>query len=470
MSAIEKLGRRRILFLNWRDLSNPAAGGAETYTEEIARRFADAGARLTLFTSKYQGAEPYDWANRYLVVRQGGRFGVYLAAARYLKKHGQHYDAIVDFQNGIPFFSPLWSRPKVAVVCIIHHVHQKQFDMYFRWPFNHFARLLEGRVSRYVYRRRPLVAVSPSTRAEMHHQLGLHGQTYIIPNGIDLPLSSRVARSTSPTIAVVTRHVPQKRLHLIVEAIPDLLRRWPDLRVHIAGTGPTRETLISRVRELGLEQVIILPGRISEQTKTDLLGGAWLTIAPSLAEGWGLTVLEANAVGTPAVAFDVPGLRDSVRDEVTGWLVPSGQNLGPALARALEELSDPERQRTISQACLRWAHRFSWDACADRLASVLLSEIARRELDSPSRRSPVQLATVAWWPPDEGNEIAELIRKTLRVTDVVRCTSDGLWALLLGCDELGAITALQRVPLRPAQLRLATTTDLLCAASEEIPW
>jgi hypothetical protein len=256
----------------------------------------------------------------------------------------------------------------------------------------------------------------------------------------------------------------------VVEAVPELLKRWPDLKVEIAGTGPSREALISRVRELGVEQVVGLPGRISEQAKSDLLNRAWLTVAPSLAEGWGLTVLEANAAGTPAVAFDVPGLRDSVRDEVTGWLVPPGQDLAAALGRALEELSTPHRQRSIAEACQWWAHRFSWDASAERLATVVMSEIARQELGSPSRRSPVQLATVAWWPPGEGDEMAELLRKTLRVTDVIRHTSDGLWALLLGCDELGATTALQRVPIPPARLRLATTTDLLCVASEDAVW
>ena len=190
MSALEQLAGRRILFLNWRDLANPAAGGAEAYAEQIARRFAHAGALLTLFTSRYKDAPPYDWANGYLVVREGGRFGVYRAAARHLRRHGQRYDAIVDFQNGIPFFAPLWAPASTAVICVVHHVHQAQFDMYFRWPLNHVGRLLEGRATRRVYRGRQFVAVSPSTRAEMRRQLGLREPVQIVPNGLaSLPLS-----------------------------------------------------------------------------------------------------------------------------------------------------------------------------------------------------------------------------------------------------------------------------------------
>ena len=239
MTAIDELTGRRILFLNWRDLTNPAAGGAEAYAEQIARRLAAAGCRLTLFTSAYEDAPPYDWMDQYLVVRRGGRFGVYAAAARHLRRYGDHYDAVVDFQNGIPFFSPWWAPAGTPVLCIVHHVHQDQFNMYFRWPLNVIGRLLEGRASRRAYRDCPLIAVSPSTRAEMRRQLRLRGPVYIVPNGIDPPVPGRGSRAEAPAIAVVTRLVPHKQLHLLVRAVPALLERWPDLQVDIAGEGPS---------------------------------------------------------------------------------------------------------------------------------------------------------------------------------------------------------------------------------------
>jgi glycosyltransferase involved in cell wall biosynthesis len=466
MSALGQLAGRRILFLNWRDLSNPAAGGAEAYTEQIARRFASAGALVTLCTSQYPDAPPHDWVNGYLVVREGGRFGVYRAAARHLKRYGHRYDAVVDFQNGIPFFAPFWAAG-TPVVCVVHHVHQRQFDMYFRWPLNRLGRFLEGGVTRCVYRGRPFVAVSPSTRAEMRGQLHLRGPVHIVPNGIDpLPPSGQPSSET-PAIAVVTRLVPHKRLNLLVAAVPELLRRWPDLHVDVAGTGPARDGLLAQVRELGLDKAVTLPGRVSEQAKSDLLSRAWLTVAPSLAEGWGLTVLEANTVGTPAMAYDVPGLRDAVHDARTGWLVPPGDGLSGALTRALDELDDPERRRFFADHAQAWAARFSWDASADRLARVVLSEIRSRESGSLSRRT-VHLATVASWPPGDDLDDAEWrLRKGLRVTDIIRRGPNGLTALLTGCDEVGAARALWRAQVSPAGLRLATTTEVLCGTEED---
>jgi len=472
MSALGQLAGRRILFLNWRDLSNPAAGGAEAYAEQIARRFSSAGALLTLFTATYKDAPPHDWSNGYLVVREGGRFGVYRAAARHLRRYGHRYDVIVDFQNGIPFFAPLSVPASTAVVCVIHHVHQAQFDMYFPWPLNYVGRLLEGRATRRVYRDRSFVAVSPSTRAEMRQQLGLREPVYIVPNGIDPAPPGQAPRSPSPSIAVVTRLTPHKQLHHLVQAVPELISRWPDLHVDIAGIGPARDSLLAQVRQLGLERAVTLPGRVPEQLKNDLLSRAWLTVAPSLAEGWGLTVLEANTLGTPAVAYDVPGLRDAVRDGVTGWLVPPDEGLATAVTKALEELELPAQRQLYADRARAWAARFSWDATAERLARVLLAEMRDRELGSPSRRRAVDLATVASWPAGGDLDLDDIelrLRKGLRVTDAISRTADGLSVLLIGCDELGAATALSRARVPAARLRLSTTTGVLCGTGEGDP-
>lgn len=468
MSALAELAGRRILLLNWRDLTNPASGGAEVHTEQIARRFAEAGAVVTLFTSKYDGAAPYDWSNDYLVVRQGSRFGVYLAAARHLRRHGHQYDVVVDCQNGIPFFAPAFTPPGTPVVCMVHHVHQEQFDMYFPWPMNHLGRLLEGRVTRRVYRNGVFVAVSPSTRAEMRRQLRLRMPIHIVPSAFNPLPQTTVRPSPTPAIAVVTRLVPHKQMHHLVEAVPELLQRWPELHVAIAGTGAARDGLLARVRELGLERCVSLPGRVTEQVKSDLISRAWLTVAPSLAEGWGLTVLEANTLGTPTLAYDVPGLRDSVCHGVTGWLVPPGEGLSRALSSALEELSDSGRQQVIADACRQWSRRFSWDLTAERMARVLLSEIARAE-QGGSRRRVIDLATVASWSADEADKAELYLRKELRVTDEIARSEAGLRALLTGCDELAAARALQRVPIPPATIRLATTVDLLCGAAGDYP-
>jgi glycosyltransferase involved in cell wall biosynthesis len=353
------------------------------------------------------------------------------------------------------------------VVCVIHHVHQRQFDMYFRWPMNLVGRVLEGRASRIVYQGRPMIAVSPSTRAEMRRELGFRGHVHIVPNGIEAPGSALVPKAARPTIAVVTRLVPHKQMDHLIAAVPELLGKWPELRVVVAGDGEAREQLGAQVRTLGLQDVVSLPGRVSEEAKFELLATAWLTVAPSAAEGWGLTIMEANALGTPAVAYDVPGLRDSIRPGLTGWLVGRDQSLADALSDALLELSDPDREAEFGAAAKAWAGAFSWDSSAERLAGVLLSEMRYRELGGTERRQAVDLATVASWPAELADEITPALKAELRSTDTVVSDSSGVRALLVGCDEIGAVKALTRIRVPAPELRLATRAGVLAVHGEE---
>ncbi len=287
-----------------------------------------------------------------------------------------------------------------------------------------------------------MIAVSPSTRAEMRRELRFRGHVHIVPNGIDQRWHGSTRRTAGPTIALVTRIVPHKQLDHLIAAVPQLLERWPDLRVVIAGTGEARDALAAQVSKLSLDGVVEMPGRISEEAKFELLGQAWLTVAPSAAEGWGLTIIEANAIGTPAVAYDVPGLRDSVLHGMTGWLVRVGQTLADALSDALQELSDPDRRAQIGAAAKAWAGAFSWDSTADRLAGVLLAEMKYMQLGKLERRQAVDLATVTSWPAELAAEIVPALKSGLRSTDIVVSDANGVRALLAGCDEVGAVKAL----------------------------
>jgi hypothetical protein len=301
----------------------------------------------------------------------------------------------------------------------------------------------------------------------MRRELRFRGHVHIVPNGIDQLRPGPARRSARPMIALVTRMVPHKQLDHLIAAVPQLLERWPDLRVVIAGTGETRHALAAQVSKLSLDDVVEMPGRVSEEAKFELLGKAWLTVAPSAAEGWGLTIMEANAIGTPAVAYDVPGLRDSVRHGLTGWLVRHGQTLAGALSEALQELSDPDRQAQIGAAAKAWAGAFSWDSSADRLAGVLLAEMKYMQLGKLERRQAVDLATVASWPAELSAEIAPVLKSGLRSTDIVFSDANGVRALLVGCDEIGAVKALSRVGVLPPELRLATRASVLALPSGE---
>lgn len=455
MTALQHIARTNVLFLNWRDPAHPQAGGAEAYCYEIARRLTDSDARVTLFASRFPGSRASESADGVRVLRGGGTFGVYLAAAVHLLRNRHTYDAVVDFQNGIPFFSPLFSPRWTANICVIHHVHQQQFDQFFRWPMNAIGRLLEKQISRCVYRGRALVVVSPSTREGVRAKLGFHNPIYLVPNGGSWPNPTPVARAKTPALAVVSRMTPHKRVDLLLRALPELRRRWPDLRVDLAGDGSELPNLRALSSALDLDSVVEFHGHVSEEKKRVLLGRAWLTVVPSSAEGWGLTVIEANSMGTPALAFDVPGLRDAVQHGNNGWLLPTDVPLADGIATALTELADAGTRDRTAERCHAWSARFSWDDSAERLAQVVLEESRRVHRHRRSRRRAGNLTVLSQFHAQDGDDIEHALNTALRETDRWSRRGDSFRLLLHGCDELSAYQALRRLGIGEAVFRLA---------------
>ncbi|WP_327378052.1 glycosyltransferase family 4 protein [Streptomyces sp. NBC_01216] len=462
-AALDRLDRLDLAFLNWRDPWHPDAGGAEAYAHEIARRFSAVGAHVTFVSSRYPGSRAREHRDGMRIVRGGGTFGVYAAAAAHLLRNRHAYDAVIDFQNGIPFFSPLLTPHWTADLCVIHHIHQQQFDVRFRWPLNALGRLLEKQVSRRVYRGRPLVVVSPSTREGARRELGFGNPLHIVPNGrpVDLPDPPGGTRSATPALTVVSRLVPQKRVDLLVQAMPALLRRTPALHLDICGDGPERPALRTLAQTLGVTSAVTFHGHVSDARREELFHHAWLTVVPSVAEGWGLTVIEANAVGTPALAYDVPGLRDAVQPGVNGRLLDPAADLGEGVAAALEELADPAARERTAARCRAWAAAFSWDASAERLAQVLLEEMHRVRRHRRSRRGANDLAVVTRFTTGDTAATERAVREALRRTDVWRRDDDTFQVLLHGCDEVQALGALARLGIDDATVTLAGVRDVL---------
>ncbi|MCK9895000.1 glycosyltransferase family 4 protein [Frankia sp. AgB32] len=489
--SLPALAGRHVVFLNWRDRAHPQAGGAELFCQSIAERFAAAGVRVTLLTSRpgEQGqpaALPAESVGGVDVRRGGGTFGVYpavLARLASLGRAGHRVDAVVDCQNGIPFFSPLVLPASTPVVQVLHHVHQKQFPLYFPGPVARVGQLLEAPGSRLVYRRRPVAVVSPSTRDEARDVLGLPGARYLVPNGVvphaidppggDEPAGGAGRPAATPTIVCVGRLVPHKRLHLLLDAVPGLAAAHPGLVVHVVGDGPDRERLVAHAERLGLttatgagDGVVRWHGHVPADVRDRLLASAWLTVNPSHGEGWGLSVLEAAALGVPAVAFRVPGLRDAVRDGTTGWLVEDGVALEPAIDAALRELSDPVAAARLRAAARAWAGGFTWDASAELLARVVTAEIDRLAApggpDRDRRRLDDELTHAVFSLPPG------VPLPTLRRTDLVYRpdpAGEEVVAVLYGAGAQATRAALARagVAAEP-RLRPATGEDLLVAA------
>jgi glycosyltransferase involved in cell wall biosynthesis len=457
--AVERIAGMHILVLNWRDVRHPQAGGAEQYMHEISRRWVRAGARVTWYTSRPDAQPATEEIDGVRIRRAGGALSLYpRAALRMLARRGE-FDVVLDCQNGIPFFAPLFVGVTVPVIQVVHHVHQEQFSTRFAPPMAAVGRALEGPVARAVYGTRAIAAVSPSTRAAVRTRLKLRGPIFVVPNGtIDVPAHIG-PRDPDPTIVLVSRLVPHKRIDLLLGEIAAAARAVPRLHVDIVGSGPEQARIQALISDLGLAPVVTLHGYLPDDARDALLGRAWLTTSTSAAEGWGCSVIEAAAWGVPCAALNAPGIRDSVLDGHTGWLAPHTAAFGDMLIEALHALADENRAREMSLACQVWARCFTWDRSAELLAGV----VAAQHRAGPAgggrerRRARSDLGTLARF---RGRPGADLLPR-LRATDQVHDTGETISVLLAGCDEADADALLRRHGIVDSELRLLDRYDLL---------
>ncbi len=369
------MGVRRVHALAWRDLDDPDAGGSERHADEVFTRWAQAGLDITLRTSAARGEPAVARRHGYRVERRGGRLSVFpRAVAREFVRHEDRADALVEIWNGVPWGSPLWWRTRPGIV-ILHHIHGPMWDQILPGPLAAFGRRLESRWAPPRYRRAAMVTPSEATRQELL-ALGWSPQRVTaVDNGIEAWWQpDPEVRAVRPTVVAVGRLAPVKRFDLVVDAALKAKVTVPELRVFIVGEGPQREALQAKIRAAGAGDWLELTGRVDARRLRALYQQAWLVTSASLAEGWGLSLTEAAACGTPAVATDISGHRCSVVAGETGVLVPPDR-LGTALA---DLLLDGERRDRLAAAALARARTLTWEATAAGIARVLLAEVRSR--------------------------------------------------------------------------------------------
>lgn len=367
-------GVRRVHVLAWRDLDDPDAGGSEVHADEFMRRWAEHGLTVLHRTSAAAGLPAVDRRNGYDVIRRGSRYTVFprTVVAELTHRMGR-FDALVEIWNGVPWGSPLWCRrPRITIV---HHIHGPMWDQILPGPLAALGRGLESRVAPPFYRRGRMVTPSDATRDELL-ELGFRADRVdAIPNGVDQRFSPGGRRSAEPSIVAVGRFAPVKRFELVVDAALIAKRRVPGLTVTIIGDGPLLPAIAERVADAGASGWIRLPGRVDDAELIDQYRRAWLVVSGSLAEGWGLSLTEAAACGTAAVATDIRGHRSSVVDGATGLLVPDSR-LGQSIADLL--LDEPLRSK-LERAALDRARTLSWEASALGVIRALHAEVVRHD-------------------------------------------------------------------------------------------
>lgn len=372
-----------LLVLNWLDRENPRAGGAEVHLHEIFGRLARRGWEVTVVTSGWPGAESPVRLDGMEVHRVGGRHTYPLSAVRHVRGvlSGRRFGLVVEDLNKAPLYSPLWAPGKHLL--LVHHLFGSTGFQGAAPPVALATWMLERAIPR-VYRRTPIVAVSESTRSDLIRRGLPEAGIEVVENGVDTSWYVPVQdgeRFERPTALYLGRLKRYKRVDLILSAIAGLRMRGREVELLIAGEGDDRGRLERAAGRLGLgPDTVRFLGFVPEARKLELLQRAWVHVLTSAKEGWGITNLEAAACGTPSVSSDSPGLRDSVVDGRSGFLVPHGDV--ERLTERLELLLADEDLRDAMGASARaFAGGLSWDRAAGRFERLLDAAVASQHAE-----------------------------------------------------------------------------------------
>jgi glycosyltransferase involved in cell wall biosynthesis len=372
----ERASLKRIDVVAWRDFDDAEAGGSELHAHRILALWAAAGLDISMTTSAVTGAQRTVRRDGYRVVRQSGRLSLFprtvLSGA--LGRIGLG-DGVVEIWNGMPFFSPLWSRaPRIV---FLHHVHAEMWQMVLPPSLARLGFAIEHRLAPPFYRGTRIVTLSDSSKAEIVDRLGLPAERISVsPPGVEAHFSPGGERSHAPLVVAVGRLVPVKRFHLLIDGLVRLRSRHPDLQATIVGEGYERPALEALIARHGASDWISLPGYVTDDDLVDIYRRAWVLASISQREGWGMTVTEAGACGTPAVASRIGGHEDAVDDGISGVLVDDEDGLVDSLDAVL---SDEVLRRRLGLGARRRAASLTWEDTARRALMALAAEaLARR--------------------------------------------------------------------------------------------
>jgi glycosyltransferase involved in cell wall biosynthesis len=374
-------GLRRVHLLAWRDLDDAEAGGSEVHAAEVASRWAAAGLDVTMRTSHAVGHPASVRRDGYRVVRRAGRYAVFPRAvvAELAGRHGPR-DGLVEIWNGVPWMSPLWARgPRIV---FLHHLHRHMWPMVL--PDNpRLARggeLLERRLAPPFYRRTTIVTLSESSRRELVEQQHFAAERVrVVEPGIDPRYRAGGTKSPTPLVVAVSRLMAPKRFDLVIRAAHRARRSCPDLQLVIVGKGEERERLEGLVSSLDADDWVTFAGYVPTDELIELYQRAWVLTSGSLAEGWGMTITEAAACGTPAVVTDIAGHRDALRDGRSGLLARDERDLADKLTAVV---TDPELRARLERGALGRAAELTWDATAIGTLTALADDARRRSSSS----------------------------------------------------------------------------------------
>lgn len=352
-----------ILIYNWRDIKNPEAGGAEVFTHEIAKRLVKKGHNITWFTSKFSNCQKEEIIDGIKIIRDGNKYTVYLKAREYYKKYFKgNFDVIIDEINTIPFMTPKFVNGGEKIITLIHQLAREFWFYETKFPINYLGRyFFEDRwLKNYVDI--PTMTVSESTKKDLI-DLGFKNIS-ILPEGINFKSLDKIGeKEKDPTFIFVGRLKKAKLPDHAIKAFNIVKKKIPEAKLWIIGDGYYRREL-ENIANGG----VTFFGRVELDKKLELMSRSWAILVPGVREGWGLVVTEANAMGTTAIGYNVPGLRDSIQNHHNGILVSGYEEMAN---EAIGLVLNKELREKLSVDALESSRQFSWDISTERLMAIM---------------------------------------------------------------------------------------------------
>ena len=362
-----------ILIINWQDWTNPLSGGAEVHLHEIFKRL-ECDFNISLLCTHFDSAPESEEIDGIKIHRVGSRntFNFHVPGAYRKLRETERYDLVIEDLNKIPFFGGRFVHERR--IAILHHLFGKAIYTETNPIAATYVYYSEKLIPKY-YKKTPIIAVSESSKIEIVNMGIPRENVKVVYNGVDLnAYKYRVKKSVCPTIICLNRMKKYKRMDILINSIPKVLRSIPDLRVFLVGDGDDLSRLKELARKNGIEHAIEFTNFVSEEKKTELLASSWISVNTSPIEGWGLTSIEAQVSGTPSVVPNSPGLRETVKDGVSGYIYPFGDRC--ALTEILIKiLNDKESVIKMGEAARKWAMNFSWDESAKKMKEIILSQL-----------------------------------------------------------------------------------------------
>lgn len=367
-----------ILILSWRGLGHPNVGGAEIVTHEHAKAWNRAGFNVTIFTSSFAGAKKKEEIDGVKYIRSGSQvFRVQIDAFFwYLFKKRMQFDLVIDQFHGIPFFTPLYVGTKK--LGFIHEVAKKDVWKLNPWPkpFNLIPYVLgtylEPLIFKILYTNIPFMTVSKSTKDDLINFGIKEKNITIIENGASiLEPGPKIKKETKKTAIYLGALSPDKGVEKSIEVFAEIDSLDKDWQFWIVGNGSPDYVnhLKKRISKLNLQDKVKFWGFVSQTKKFELLKRAHIFVDLSVREGWGLVVIEAAAMGTPTVAFNVAGLRDSIVDGKTGILCQD--NLKEVAKNTIDLVNDKKRYEDFEKNCVEWSKNFTWEKSTKRSLELI---------------------------------------------------------------------------------------------------